>query len=51
MENIPWDGMGWDITSSNSYGTYETEIDEQEIESFVNKHTDSEYECQNDNEM
>ena len=26
-------------------------VDEQEIENFPNEHSDSEYECQNDNEL
>ena len=34
-----------------SYGTHGTEIDEQEIENLLNDHSDSEYECQNDNEF
>ena len=26
-------------------------VDEQEIENFLNEHSDSEYECQNDSEL
>ena len=26
-------------------------VDEQEIENLMNEHSDSEYECQNDNEL
>ena len=44
-------GMGWDSMHCISHGTYGTEIDEQEIENLLNKHTDLEYECQNDNEL
>ena len=44
-------GMGWASTHCISHGTYGTEIDEQEIENLLNKHSDSEYECQNDNEL
>ena len=51
MEIIPWDGMGWDSTHYISQGTYGTEINEQEIENLLNEHSDSEYECQNDNEL
>ena len=52
---IPWkmshglDRM--DSTHCISHGTHGTEIEEQEIENLLNKHTDSEYECQNDNEL
>ena len=44
-------GMGWDSTLCISHGTYGTKIVEQEIENFLNKHSDSDYECQNDNEL
>ena len=30
---------------------YGTELDEQEIENLLNEHSDSGYECQNDNEL
>ena len=43
--------MGWDSTHCISHRTYETEVDVQEIENLLNKHSDSEYECQNDNEL
>ena len=48
-----WDSheMGWDSTHCISHGTYWTEIDEQEIENLLNEHSDSEYECQNGNEL
>ena len=39
--------MGWDSTHCISHGTYGTENDELEIENLLNKHSDSEYECQN----
>ena len=48
MESVPWYGMGWDSTHCISHGT---EIDEQEIENLLNENSDSEYECQNDNEL
>ena len=43
--------MGWDSRYCIFHGTYGTEIDEQEIENLLNEHYDSEYECQNDNEL
>ena len=43
--------MGWDGMHCISYGTYGTEIHEQEIENSLNEHSDSEYECQNDNQL
>ena len=43
--------MGWDSTHSISHGTYRTEVDEQGIENLLNKHSDSEYGSQNDNEL
>ena len=53
---FPWKShgkypMGWDSTHCISHGIYGTEIDEQEIENLLNEHRDSEYECQNDNEL
>ena len=42
MENVQWDIF---------YGTYGTEIEQQEIENLLNEHSGSEYECQNDNEL
>ena len=51
---IPWEmsqGMGWDSKPCISHGIYGTEIDEQEFENLLIKHSDSEYECQNDNEL
>ena len=51
---IPWKmshGMGWDCTHCISHGTYATEIDEEEIENLLNEYSDSENECQNDNEL
>ena len=45
------DGMGLDSTHCISHGIYATETDEQEIENLLNKHSDSQYECQNDNEL
>ena len=51
MGKVPWDGMEWDSAHCISQGTYETEIDEQEIENLLHEHSDSEYECQNDNEL
>ena len=44
-------GIGWDSKHFISHGTFGTEIDEQEIENFLNEHSDSEYVCQNDNEL
>ena len=41
MGSVPWNGMGWNSTHCISYRTYETEIDEQEIENLLNKHTES----------
>ena len=49
MENVPWDGM--DSTHCISHETDGTKIDEQKIENLLNEHSDSEYECQNDNEL
>ena len=46
-----WDGMGWNSTHCISHRTYGTEFDEQEIKKWLNEHSDSEYECQNDNEL
>ena len=43
--------MGWDSMHCISHGTYGTENDEQEIENLLNEHSDSEYECQNNNEL
>ena len=51
MGNFPWDGMGWDCMHCISLGTHGTKIDEQEIETLLNEHSGSEYECQNDNEL
>ena len=51
MGNVPWNGKGWESTLCISYGVYGTEIDEQEIENLLNEHSDSEYECENDNEL
>ena len=59
VPGIPWEShgkcpMGWDRWDSRhciSHRTYGTEIDEQEIEILLNKHSDWEYECQNDNEL
>ena len=42
--------MRWDSTHCISNGTYGTKIDKQEIENLLNEHSDSEYECQNENE-
>ena len=47
--SMGWDG--WDSRHCISYRTYGTEIDEQEIEVLLNKHSGWEYECQNDNEL
>ena len=44
-------GMEWDSTHCISHGPYGTDFDEQEIENLLNKHPDSEYECENDNEL
>ena len=44
-------GIGWDSTHCISHGTFGTEIDEQGIANLLNKHSDSEYEWQNDNEL
>ena len=44
-------GQGWNGTYGILHGTYGTEIDEQEIENLLNKHSDSEYESQSDNEL
>ena len=61
-----WDGMGWGETAriafprgpmSRSNVIELTElsltetVDEQEIENLLTEHSDSEYECQNDNEL
>ena len=45
--------MGWDGTARIAFphGTYGTEFDEQEIKNLLNEQSDSEYECQNDNEL
>ena len=43
--------MGLGSTHCISHGIYATETDEQEIENLLNKHSDSQYECQNDNEL
>ena len=40
--------VGWDSTHCISHGT---EINEQEIEHLLNEHSDSECECQKDNEL
>ena len=51
---MPWEmsnGMGWYSTHYIFHGTYGTEIDEQGIENLLNKHSYSEYKCQNDNEL
>ena len=59
-------GMGWDGTAriafprgpiGSSHVMELTElslletVDEQEIENLLNEHNESEYECQNDNEL
>ena len=43
--------MGWDSMHCIYRGTYGTEIGEQEIENLLNERSDSEYACQNDNEL
>ena len=43
-------GMGWNSTHCIFFETYGTKIDDQELENLLNEHSDSEYECQNDNE-
>ena len=62
---LEWDShgkcpMGWDRTARNAFPMgqyYITElslsetVDEQEINDLLNENSDSEYECQNDNEL
>ena len=65
-KNFPRDGMGWDMTARISFArrpmgsshvmeltelSLTETVDEQEIENLLNEHSDSEYECQNDNEL
>ena len=50
MKNVPWNGMG-QYALHFPWNLYRTEIDEQEIENLLNEHSDSEYECQNDNKL
>ena len=65
-ENFPRDGMGLDMAAriafprgpmGSSHVMELTElsltetVDEQEIENLLNEHIDSEYECQNNNEL
>ena len=44
-------GMRWDSTHRISHETDGTEIDEQEIENLLSKHSDSKYVYQNENEL
>ena len=49
---FPWKmshGMGQHAL--HTPGTHGTETDEQDIENLLNEHSDSEYECQNDNKF
>ena len=62
---LEWDSHGkcpmrWDGTARNAFPMgqyYITElslsetVDKQEINNFLNENSDSEYECQNDNEL
>ena len=51
----PWEGMGQHALQFPCFAVltinYGTKIDKQEIENLLNEHSDSEYECQNDNEL
>ena len=54
-ENVPWDGIVRNAFPMGQYYISELSLSEtvgeQEINNLLNENSDSEYECQNDNEL